>query len=662
MTPSTQRLANALRFLAADAVERAQSGHPGMPLGMADVATVLFQDFLKFDAQHPTWPDRDRFVLSAGHGSMLLYGLTYLSGYTGMDLQQLQHFRQLGYHTAGHPEYDPTLGIETTTGPLGQGLANAVGMALAERLLSASFGKDVVDHYTYVMCGDGCLMEGLSQEAISFAGHYGLGRLIVLWDDNQITIDGTTDLSVSDQQLKRFDASNWHTQAIDGHDPQAIHAALSAAKADPRPSLIACRTQIGHGAPTKAGTHHVHGAPLGKEEIAAMREALEWPHAPFEIPEDILNAWRDIGRKGRRAYEEWHLRFSSMDPETQAEFQRRVIDRQLPHGLDEAIRVAISHFMDAQPKLATRQSSGQVLEHLVLSLPELLGGSADLTPSNNTKTKSQKVIMPEVLEGQYVHYGVREHAMAAIMNGLSVHGGFRPYGGTFLTFTDYARPAIRLSALMQQPVIYVMTHDSIGLGEDGPTHQPIEHLASLRAMPNLLVLRPADAVETAEAWACALKSTATPSILSLTRQSVPCLRDHPCVENKVSWGAYVLQEGGPDAVITLYASGSEVSLAVEVATALQGQGIAASVISVPCVELFQQQSATYQDSILRRHTLRVAIEAGVQQGWERFIGENGLFFGTQGFGASAPAAALYAHFGLTQEKITARILDVLNKH
>ncbi len=659
MNVTFQELSNAIRFLTADAVERAQSGHPGMPLGMADVATVLFRDFLKFDVQNPMWPDRDRFVLSAGHGSMLLYALTYLTGYKGMDIEQLMNFRQLGSHTAGHPEYDPNLGIETTTGPLGQGIANAVGMALAERLLAAQFGQDIVDHYTYTICGDGCLMEGLSHEAISFAGHYGLGRLIVLWDDNHITIDGSTDLSVSDQQLQRFEACHWHTQSIDGHDEEAILKAIAVAKADPRPSLIACRTQIGFGAPTRAGTHHVHGAPLGQDELAKMREALNWPYSAFEIPDAILSSWRAICQKGRSEYEAWSLRIASMEAEQQAEFERRLADHQPPRGLDEATRLAVAHFLETQPTLATRQSSGKVLEFLALALPELLGGSADLTPSNNTKVKTHRDVKPHLLEGNYIHYGIREHAMAAIMNGLSVHGGFRPYGGTFLTFTDYARPAIRLSALMKQPVIYVMTHDSIGLGEDGPTHQPVEHLASLRAIPNLMVLRPADAVETAEAWACALKSTTTPSILSLTRQSVPALRAEASTDNKVAHGAYVLHEGGEHANVTLYASGSEVSLAMNVMRKLAARDLTCSVISVPCFELFEQQDKAYQTSIIRKKTLRVAIEAAIKQGWERFIGEDGLFFGMEGFGASAPAGDLYAHFGLTPDQIAATILTSL---
>jgi transketolase len=642
-------MANALRALAMDAVEQANSGHPGMPMGMADVATVLFRDFLKFDAADPDWPDRDRFVLSAGHGSMLLYGLLHLTGYADMTLDELKRFRQLGSRTAGHPEYGHAKGIETTTGPLGQGIANAVGMAIAERLLNAKFGADLVDHRTYAICGDGCLMEGISHEAISLAGHLKLAKLTVLWDDNSISIDGPTDLAVSDDQLARFKASGWAAERVDGHDTDAVAAALSRARRSKRPSLIACRTTIAFGAPTKAGTAAAHGAPLGTAEIASARERLGWPYPPFVVPEEIRVAWRAVGQRGAGSAAQWRQRLQAAPPETRAEFLRSQ-GGTLPAGLDAAIEQVREKFAADSPKLATRQCSNLVIEAIAPVMPELLGGSADLTGSNLTKAKSQKPVTPEDFTGNYIHYGVREHGMAAAMNGIAVHRGLVPYGGTFLIFTDYCRPAIRLSALMKQRVIYVMTHDSIGLGEDGPTHQPIEQLAALRAIPNLLVFRPADGVETAECWSLALREQHAPSVLSLTRQGVPTLRHGAQGDNLSARGAYILADSEGPRQVTLLATGSEVHLAVAARDTLKSKGIAAAVVSMPCWELFDRQDAAYRASVLG-NVPRVAIEAASTFGWSHYVGDSDTVIGMPGFGASAPAEELYAHFGITAEKL-----------
>jgi transketolase len=642
-------MANALRALAMDAVEKAKSGHPGMPMGMADVATVLFRDFLKFDAADPDWPDRDRFVLSAGHGSMLLYGLLHLTGYADMTLDELKRFRQLGSRTAGHPEYGHAKGIETTTGPLGQGIANAVGMAIAERLLNAKFGADLVDHRTYAICGDGCLMEGISHEAISLAGHLKLAKLTVLWDDNSISIDGPTDLAVSDDQLARFKASGWAAERVDGHDTDAVAAALSRARQSKRPSLIACRTTIAFGAPTKAGTAAAHGAPLGAAEIASARERLGWPYPPFVAAEEIRAAWRAVGQRGAASAAQWRQRLQAAPSETRAEFLRSQSGT-LPAGLDAAIEQVREKFAADSPKLATRQCSNLVIEAIAPVMPELLGGSADLTGSNLTKAKSQKPVTPEDFTGNYIHYGVREHGMAAAMNGIAVHRGLVPYGGTFLIFTDYCRPAIRLSALMKQRVIYVMTHDSIGLGEDGPTHQPVEQLAALRAIPNLLVFRPADGVETAECWSLALREQHAPSVLSLTRQGVPTLRHGAQGDNLSARGAYILADSDGPRQVTLLATGSEVHLAVAARDTLKSKGIAAAVVSMPCWELFDQQDAAYRASVLG-NVPRVAIEAASTFGWSHYVGDSGTVIGMPGFGASAPAEELYAHFGVTAEKL-----------
>jgi transketolase len=639
-------MANALRALAMDAVERAKSGHPGMPMGMADVATVLFTRFLKYDPAHPGWPDRDRFVLSAGHGSMLLYALLHLTGYADMTLDELKRFRQLGSRTAGHPEYGHAAGIETTTGPLGQGLGNAVGMALAERLLNARFGNELVDHHTYVIAGDGCLMEGISHEAISLAGHLRLNKLIVLFDDNKISIDGPTSLSVSDDQLARFRASGWAVEAVDGHDAEAVAGALGRAQLSERPTLIACRTTIGYGAPKKAGTAATHGAPLGADEIAGAREVLGWPHAPFDVPEPVLAAWRAAGQHSRHAYQSWTKRHD-------AHPDRREFDRRMAGDLPEGFASAVNELKRAvsaeAPKLATRMSSQKVLEALTPLMPELVGGSADLTGSNNTRTKDTAPVTADDFAGRYIHYGVREHGMAAAMNGLALHGGIVPYGGTFLVFTDYCRPSIRLSALMGQRVVYVMTHDSIGLGEDGPTHQPVEHLASLRAIPNLLVFRPADTVETAECWALALADAGRPSILALTRQALPTVRTTHADENLCARGGYILVPAEGSRRVTLIASGSEVAIALEARDKLQADGIGAAVVSLPCWELFEAQTPAYRHAVLGPGAVRVAIEAASPFGWERHVGAGGAVIGMSGFGASAPAEDLYAHFGITAD-------------
>jgi transketolase len=642
-------MANAIRFLAIDAVEKAKSGHPGMPMGMADVATVLFSRFLKFDAADPSWPDRDRFVLSAGHGSMLLYALLYLTGYDGMTLDQLKAFRQWGSKTPGHPEYGHTPGVETTTGPLGQGIATAVGMALAERLMNARFGDDLADHFTYVIAGDGCLMEGISHEAISLAGHLRLNRLIVLFDDNQISIDGATSLSCSDDQLARFRASGWSASRIDGHDPQAIAAAIETARRGDRPSLIACRTVIGYGAPTRQGTEKAHGAPLGAEEAAKTRQALDWPHGPFEVPSAVIARWREIGAHGRVARRTWIERTRRVGSAGRSGFHD-ALNKKLPGAYADAMAQLRSRFGAERPRIATRQASQQVIDVIAEALPNLLGGSADLTHSNLTQAKAQQPVRFNALDGNYIHYGIREHGMAAAMNGIALHGGFIPYGGTFLTFADYSRPAIRLAALMGIRVIHVMTHDSIGLGEDGPTHQPVEHLAALRAIPNLLVFRPADALETAEAWDCALRAETQPSILCLSRQALPAFRDGRAEINLAALGAYVVVEPAGARDVTLIATGSEVSIALQAAKLLTEQGVRAAVVSAPCFELFGQQSREYRAKVLGRGP-RVGIEAAVEGDWRRWLGDDGEFVGMTGFGASAPAEALYREFGITPEAV-----------
>jgi transketolase len=645
-------MANAIRALAMDAVEAARSGHPGMPMGMADAATVLFDRYVKFDPAWPEWPDRDRFVLSAGHGSMLLYAILHLTGYEDFSLEALKNFSQLGSRTAGHPEYGLARGIETTTGPLGQGFANGVGMALAERLLAERFGAEVVDHFTYVIASDGCLMEGISHEAASFAGHLRLGKLIVLFDDNQISIDGPTELTTSDDHPGRFAAYGWHVQEVDGHNPEQLAEALDKARDDERPSLIACGTIIGLGAPNKQGSAATHGAPLGAGEVAAARRMLGWDHPPFEVPEQIRQRWLEAGATGKTASQAWRRRLEALEPARGQAFER-ALEGALPAALGPALDELKQRLIDEGAALATRKASLAALEVINELVPETIGGSADLTGSVNTLTSGLAAITADHYGGRYLHYGVREHAMAAVMNGLALHRGFIPYGGTFLVFADYARPAMRLSALMGQRVIYVMTHDSIGLGEDGPTHQPVEHLASLRAIPNLNVYRPADAVETAECWALALESRETPSVLVLTRQSVPTVRRQQGEANLCARGGYELVGADGEVRVTLIATGSEVALALEARELLQAEGIGARVVSLPCWELFERQDQAYRTEVLGEGTVRVACEAAVRLGWERYVGEHGGFVGMTGFGASAPYKTLYEHFAITPEAIAA---------
>jgi len=647
-TTMEDQMANAIRALSMDAVQAANSGHPGAPMGTADLATVLFNRFMRIDPTADKWADRDRFVMSAGHGSMLVYAINHLLGYDDMGMEQLKNFRQMGYRTAGHPEYGHAKGIEVTTGPLGQGFSAAVGMALAERMQNARYGDDLVDHYTYVIAGDGCLMEGVSHEAIDFAGHHGLGRLIVMWDDNKITIDGSTDVSTSMDQMKRFEAAGWHVQKVDGHDKEAVAAAIEAARnVTDKPSMIACRTIIGFGAPNKQGSHDVHGAPLGDEEIAAARENLDWPHEPFTVPQDVYDAWHAVSTRGREARLEWEKRLGG-HPKQDA-FETDMADPDI-RALDAAIIAYKARLSKDAPKVATRKASQMALDVVNGTLPNTVGGSADLTGSNLTMTAGMTDVTAADFSGNYVRYGVREHGMAAIMNGLALHGGFVPYGGTFLQFADYARGGMRLAALMGVRVVYVMTHDSIGLGEDGPTHQPVEVLASFRAMPNMWVFRPADAVETAEAWQAALEMDATPSILSLSRQGLPTVRTNHTDTNMTAKGAYVLRDVNGTRDVTLIGTGSEVEIALNAADKLAEDGIKAAVVSAPCFEAFAQQDATYRDTVLGTAP-RVGVEAAVQQGWDALLGCNSAFVGMSSFGASAPANELYEHFGITADAV-----------
>ncbi len=650
--PADERtMANAIRALAMDAVQAANSGHPGMPMGMADVATVLFNRFLTLDPTAPDWPNRDRFVLSAGHGSMLLYAIHHLLGYDDMGMDQIKSFRQLGSRTAGHPEYGHAKGIEVTTGPLGQGIATAVGMALAERLANARF-PDLMDHMTWVIAGDGCLMEGISHEAIDLAGHLGLGRLVVLWDDNKITIDGDTDLATSTDQMARFAAAGWHVLACDGHTPTEIADAIAAAKADPRPSLIACRTIIGFGAPNKQGGHDVHGAPLGAAEIEAARAHLCWTHAPFEIPEAVHAAWARIAARGAEARRAWENRLATHA--ARAEFTR--LAARDPAPLTAAMAAYKAQLLADKPKVATRKASEMALGVVNGALAYTIGGSADLTGSNLTRSKGQKSVTRGDFSGSYVHYGVREHGMAAAMNGIALHGMFRPYGGTFLAFADYCRPSIRLAALMGVPTVFVMTHDSIGLGEDGPTHQPVEIIASLRAIPNLTVLRPCDAMETAEAWEIAMTSTDRPVLMALSRQNLPLLRDS-AGENLTARGAYVLREVA-DRQVTLIATGSEVEIAMTAADALAAAGIRAAVVSAPSFDLFAAQDEAYRAAVLGEAP-RIGVEAAIRQGWDGLLRHTDGFVGMTGFGASAPAPALYTHFGITAQAIAEKAKSMI---
>ena len=647
------QMANAIRALAMDAVEQAKSGHPGLPMGAADMATVLFTQFLKFDAADPKWPDRDRFVLSAGHGSMLLYALLYLTGNAQMTIDEIKRFRQMGSLTPGHPENFHTKGIETTTGPLGQGIATAVGMAMAERHLAAEFGGDLVDHHTYVLASDGDLMEGLSQEAIALAGHLKLNRLIVLFDDNGISIDGSISLSDSVDQVKRFEAAGWAAERIDGHDAEAIADALTRAQKADRPSLIACKTVIAFGAPTKAGSEKSHGSPLGADEIAGARKKLGWDAPAFEIPKDILDAWRAAGSRGAGAHKEWSQRIGKADAAKRAEFERRIKGELPKKALADAVK-GMKADLAASPKdIATRIASENAITVLTAAVPEMIGGSADLTGSNNTRAKGMVSVSANNYGGRFVHYGIREHGMAAAMNGMALHGGIIPYSGTFLVFSDYLRPALRLAALMGERVIHVLTHDSIGLGEDGPTHQPVEHLAAMRAIPNLNVFRPCDTVETLECWQLALESEHRPSALALTRQNLPQLRLTDDADNKCAAGAYELAaaEGG-DPDVSIFASGSEVEIAMNARKLLAAKGIKARVVSVPCMDLFLDSDAATRASVIGKAKVKVAVEAAVRMGWDAIIGMDGIFIGMSGFGASAPYKELYKHFGITPEAVT----------
>lgn len=645
-----RQMADAIRVLAMDGVEKAKSGHPGMPMGMADVATVLFSRFLKFDASRPDWADRDRFILSAGHGSMLIYALLHLTGYRAATKDELSNFRQWGSKTAGHPEYGHMPGVETTTGPLGQGLANSVGFAMAERHLAAKYGSELVDHRTWVIAGDGCLMEGVSQEAIALAGRYKLNKLTVLWDDNSITIDGAVSLSDATDQKARFKAAGWAVKAIDGHDMKAIKSALQWATRQDRPTLIACKTKIGRGAATMEGSHKTHGAALGAAEIAATRLGLSWTHEPFELPEAVDKAWKKVGKQGAKHRKAWEARLNAS---SQAADFTRAMKGDLPANAFDALNAKIAELVETKPAQATRQASGAALDELFAAIPELIGGSADLTGSNNTFVKGTPIFDAPTYEGRYVNWGIREFGMAAAMNGMALHGGVIPYGGTFMVFSDYSRPAIRLGALMGVRAIHVLTHDSIGLGEDGPTHQPVEHLAALRAIPNLLVFRPADTVEAMECWQAALEHRDAPSALCLSRQKTAAVRTARFDGNLSAKGAYELKAADGAAKVTLFATGTEVPLALEAALALEAEGTPTRVVSVPCFELFAKQPKAYQDKVIGRGTVRVAVEAAIQQGWEGFIGEDGGFVGMTGFGASAPAEVLYEKFGITAGAVVA---------
>ncbi|MCB9991827.1 MAG: transketolase [Rhodospirillales bacterium] len=649
-------MANAVRALSMDAVQKANSGHPGMPMGMADVATVLFSKFLKFDPRNPLWPDRDRFILSAGHGSMLLYSLLYLTGYEKMTMEEIQNFRQLGSLTPGHPEVMPEAGIEITTGPLGQGISSAVGFALAERILAARF-SDLINHYTYVIASDGDLMEGISHEACALAGHLGLGKLVVLYDDNGICIDGPTSLSYSDDVPKRFESYGWDVQTIDGHNVDEISKAIAKAQVTETPSIICCKTHIGYGAPTKQDSASSHGSPLGDEEIKGARENLDWPHEPFDIPLEIMELWRLIGERNQPEYEQWE---TALEQNRYRDEFSKVLEGDVTAEIAPLIAQVKKDFAKDKPKMATRQCSGTVLESLVPALPFLIGGSADLTGSVNTKIKGPEIINKENYGGQYIHYGVREHGMAAIMNGMALHGGVIPYAGTFLQFSDYSRPAIRLGALMKQRVVHVMTHDSIGLGEDGPTHQPVEHLSALRAMPNLNVFRPCDGIETAECWELALNKTTGPGLLSLTRQGLPTLREDTGAENLCAKGAYILADSDGAPKVTIFATGSEVAIAMDAKARLDKDGVATRLVSVPCMDLFFEQDGEYQQSLVCNDSIKVAVEAAVRHGWDRLIGGHGIFVGMSGYGDSAPAEKLYEHFGITADNIVKKVQDRLN--
>ena len=652
MSKENKDLANAIRFLSIDAVQKANSGHPGMPMGMADVVTILFKYYLKFNPQNPSWINRDRFVLSAGHGSMLLYSLLYLTGYKSISLNEIKNFRQLNSICAGHPEYEINTGIETTTGPLGQGIANAVGFALAEEILKKKFGKNILNHKTYVLAGDGCLMEGISHEALSFAGHLKLKNLIMLFDNNSISIDGPTSLAVSDNYKKRFNSYGWDYLDIDGHNEKQIFKALKKAQKSKRPTAISCKTTIGYGSPNKSGTASAHGSPLGKDEVKLVRKKLKWNYEPFEIPQKILKEWKDIGHKGVKEELKWKKYYNK---------KKNFVEKTFSNKFKRVFEIEKQNIIKNPETIATRKSSEKILANLTKENNALIGGSADLSGSNNTKTKNHRIIKPGDFKGNYIHYGVREHAMCGIMNGLALHSGLIPYGGTFLIFSDYCKPSIRLSAFMKQRVIYVMSHDSIGLGEDGPTHQPIEQLSSLRSVPNLNVFRPADETETLECWQLALENLSSPSVLALTRQKLAPVRKKFIKENKCSYGAYEISRTNNNVELTIFASGSEVNLAYEASHILAKENIYSKVISVPCQELLENQTNAYKKNILEETKFKISIEAGVTNSWEKFIGQQGLAFGIDDFGKSAPYKDVYKHFGLTSENITKKVKEMLNK-
>ena len=652
MNKLNKDLSNAIRFLSIDAVEKANSGHPGLPMGMADVATILFKHFLRFSPKNPNWFNRDRFVLSAGHGSMLLYSLLYLTGYKSISLNDIKNFRQLNSICAGHPEYCPNSGIETTTGPLGQGIANAVGFAIAEEILKKEFGKKIINHKTYVLAGDGCLMEGISHEALSLAGHLKLKNLILLFDNNSISIDGPTSLSASDNFRKRFNSYGWEFIEIDGHNEKQIFKALKKAQKSKRPTAISCKTTIGYGSPNKSGTASAHGSPLGKDEIKLVRKKLKWNYEPFEISQKILKEWKGIGLKGVKEELKWKKNYNK---------KKSIIEKTFSNKPKKKIEIEKQNIIKNPETIATRKSSEKILANLTKVNNALIGGSADLSGSNNTKTKNHRIIKPGDFKGNYIHYGVREHAMCGIMNGLALHSGLIPYGGTFLIFSDYCKPSIRLSAFMKQRVIYVMSHDSIGLGEDGPTHQPIEQLSSLRSVPNLNVFRPADETETLECWQLALENLSSPSVLALTRQKLEPVRKEFIKENKCSYGAYEISRTNNNVELTIFASGSEVNLADEVSHKLATENIYSKVISVPCQELLEKQTNAYKKNILEETKFKISIEAGATNSWEKFIGQQGLAFGIDDFGKSAPYKNVYKHFGLTSENITKKVKEMLNK-
>ena len=651
MSKQNRDLANAIRFLSIDAVEKANSGHPGLPMGMADVATILFKYYLKFNPKNPNWMNRDRFVLSAGHGSMLLYSLLYLTGYKSISLNSIKNFRQLNSICAGHPEYEPNSGIETTTGPLGQGIANAVGFALAEEILKKKFGKNIINHKTYVLAGDGCLMEGISHEALSLAGHLKLKNLIMLFDNNSISIDGPTSLAVSDNYKKRFNSYGWDFIEIDGHNEKQIIKALKKAQKAKRPTTISCKTTIGYGSPNKSGTESAHGSPLGKDEIVLVRKKLKWNYEPFKVPEKILEEWKKIGNKGTKEEIKWKKKYNR---------KKNLIEKTFSNNFNKIFEIEKQNVINNLETIATRKSSEKILSKLVEKNKALIGGSADLSGSNNTKTKNHKIIKPGNFTGNYIHYGVREHAMSGVMNGLALHSGLIPYGGTFLIFSDYCKPSIRLSALMKQRVIYVMSHDSIGLGEDGPTHQPIEQLSGLRSIPNLNVFRPADTTETLECWQLALENTNTPSIIALTRQKLEQVRKEFVKENKCFKGAYELSRNNEKVDLTILASGSELTLALEVSHKLATQNTYSKVISVPCLNYFEEQSNDYKEKILNETKYKVSIEAAATDCWKKFVGNNGLCFGIDNFGKSAPYKDAFKHFGLTSDNIVKKIKEMIN--